>query len=578
MRLKKYLRWELVLALSLVGCTAAIPNRLGGQPAGVGSEAALPGEQVARGGSLYFQIRWPGPSAMRTQATQFNPDAVKIFIKKADGTEIQSQVLTRPTDGTFERTARFVLDPALKQVDVFAEAWGANNLLAKGKHLAVPVRDNTSTPVAIALDLVDQDGNQAGLDLRLAPELAMLHSLPELVARYSNLRDYGNSPELHELKSAIEATVGRVFGDHHGGGDGSSPHPSETPMSSPMPPAPYRVQSVQSTPFRLLSGPIQAVDLDGSVPTAMYWAGFRGAYAFTGGMTGLHSLDFNVTPTGSDQTTANVHAELDADAWLPEPDLTKVEKGYEGDATTESTRSIVLLGGMRPDFPTMKRGKLHLDVTPWGIAAKRGALDLQLDQVRDVSSTAFFQFLQSKASSSVGITRLPSHASIVAYTPTIAATADIKAADDFLGGQIRSNWRLLDKNGQPSYYDLALGVQERLGTVNGKPEIAGGDVAFALDDVALGLRLKGIVHVEASPPRVNIQANFVDITSNLVLGTLNYDLPIDAFGHVDFSRLASWPVLTVGDPTKPNAPRTSYRLTPGFFSGDTNGMIQVEVR
>ncbi|MNL35968.1 hypothetical protein D3C87_1580320 [compost metagenome] len=114
--------------------------------------------------------------------------------------------------------------------------------------------------------------------------------------------------------------------------------------------------------------------------------------------------------------------------------------------------------------------------------------------------------------------------------------------------------------------------------MNGKPEIAGADVAFALDDVALGLRLKGIAHIETSPPKVNIQANFVDITSNLVLGTLNYDLPIGGLGRVDFSRLASWPVLTVADPTKPDATRTSYRLTPGFFSGDTNGMIKVEVR
>lgn len=573
MRLKKYLRWELVLALSLVGCTAAIPNRLGSQPTGLGSDASLPGASIARGGSLYFKIRWPAPSGLRTQATQFNPDAVKIFIKKTDGTEIQSQVLTRPTDGTFERTAKFVLDPALKQVDVFAEAWGGDVLLAKGKHLAVPVRDNTATPVAIALDLVDQNGNQAGLDLRLAPELAMLHSLPEQIARYSNLRDYGHSPELMELKAAIEMTIGRVFGDHH---DDRlpSPMPSATPMSS----AGYRVQSLESPTFRLLSGPVQAVDLDGSTPIAMYWPGFQGAYAFTGGNTGLHALDFKVTPTGTDQTTANLHAELDAGAWLPERELTTIARGYEAGATTESTRSIVFLGGMRPDFQTVTRGKLHLDVTPWGIATKGGALDLALDQVRDVSSTAFFQFLQSKASASIPATLWPSHASIVAHTPTIAATADIKAADDFLGGQLKSNWRLLDKNGQPGYYDLALGLQERLGTVNGKPEIAGADLAFALDDVALGLRFKGIAHVEASPPKVNIQADFVDITSNLVLGTLNYDLPIDGFGRVDFSRLAAWPVLTVADPTKPDDTRKSYRLTPGFFSGDMNGTIQVEVR
>ncbi|HEY9900255.1 MAG TPA: hypothetical protein V6D00_13865 [Pantanalinema sp.] len=572
MRLKKYLRWELVLALSLVGCTAAIPNRLGSQPEAPGAETALPGAPVARGGNLYFQIRWPARAPLSTQAAQFDPDAVKVLIKKADGTEIQSQVLIRPTDGTFERTAKFTLDPALKQVDVFAEAYGADKLLAKGKHLAVPIRDNTSTPVAIALDLVDQGGGPSGLDLRLARELEMLYSLPQLAARYSNLAGYEQSAEMQELKAAIEATIARVFPDHR---DDRSASPAPDATFKPLS---YRVQSLENPTFRLVDAPFQAVDLVDGAPSAMYWPGFQGAYAFSGGQTGLHALDFKVTPTGQDLTTANLAGELEADAWVPEPGLTQIAKGYEAGASELSTRSIVLLGGMRPDYRTVRRAKLHADVAPQGLASKGGALDLELDQVRDVSSTAFFQFLQSKVQSPLPTSNWPSHAAIVAHTPTIAATADIKAADDFLGGQLKSNWRLRDKDGQPGYYDLALSVQERLGTVNGKPEIAGADVAFALDDVALGLRLKGIAHVETSPPKVNVQASFVDITSNLVLGTLNYDLPIDGLGRVDFSRLASWPVLTVADPTKPDATKTSYRLTPGFFSGDTNGMIKVEVR
>ncbi|MBO9541755.1 hypothetical protein J7643_14290 [bacterium] len=569
MRLKQYLRWELLLALSLVGCTAAIPNRLGGEAGAPGAAGTRLAEPVAQGGSLYFQIRWPGPR-LSTQAVQFNPDAVKVFVKKADGTAIQSQVLTRPTDGTFVRTARFTLDPALKQVDVFAEAWQADKLLAKGKHLAVPVRDNTSTPVAIALDLVDQNGNQTGLDLRLAPELAMLHSLPELAARYSNLRTYGTSPEFLEIKAALDATIARLFGDRR---DERAPSPSPTVAA-----APYRVQSLENPSFRLIDAPFQAVDLVDGVPSVLYWPGFQGAYSFSGGSTGLHTLDLAVTPAGQDLTTANLHGELDADAWVSEPNLMPIAKGYEPGATEVSTRSVALLGGMRPDFKTLRQGKLHLDVAPGGMAARGAALDLALDQVRDVSSTAFYQFLQSKVQSSLPTANWPSHAALVAQTPTLAATADIKAADDFLGGQLKSIWRLLDKDGKPGHYDLALGVQERLGTVNGKPEIAGADVAFALDDVALGLRLKGLAHVETSPPKVTIQASFVDIASNLVLGTLNYEVPIDSLGRVDFSRLASWPVLTVADPTKPDAPKTSYRLTPGFFSGDVDGTIQVEVR
>lgn len=581
MRLKKYLRWELVLALSLVGCTSVLPNRLlgpattnqpGGAPAGAPPVALS--TQANRTASLYLQVKWP--TLRQTQTLPQNTATIKVDIKQKDGTLVQHQDLTRPTAGSSTVTYQLSLDPALGKVDVFVQAVDGNGApVAKGQVLDVPVRDNTATAIAVTLDTVDAAGNDIGLTTRLAPEVALVKGLPGLAQRYSNLSSYGNSAEMVDLKRALALIFGQLMNGNKGPTTSATSATTATHYR-------YATQSLASPSFVFTGGaPFTSVDLSGSTPTNFYWAaGYQMAYAFNG-QGNNHTVDFNLgpTPSGSDPTTANLHAELNATNWIAEPNLIPSAYGYALGSSSLSSQSIVMFGGFRPDFPTIVSGKLHVDVTPNGNAAEKAGLDLALDQTRDVSNTAFFAFLQQKASASIPVTTWPGHGNLVVNTHTIGATADVKVGDDNLGAQASGSVRLFDKNGAPGLYNVGLGWQMRLGPVNGVTDIAGSDLSFVIDDVTTLLRLKGTAHLSMSPPALSIQAAFVDSVSNQVLGNVTYNLPIDANGKVDMSHLSSWPVLTVTDPTASGSAQTStYNLTPGFFSGQTSGEVTVVVK
>lgn len=625
MRVKHYLRWELLLALSLVGCTSVVPNRIGlpQQPTTGAAEVQSPVAPAGLnlGTRLLFQVRWPALPGYGAQAIPVNTAKIEVTIVKG-GLEpvaanvVKVEAMSRPTEGD-TTTATFNLDPALKVVDVHVRALAADGttVLSSGKRLGVPVRDNTTTGVTVTLsptgDLPEMD------QVRITDHLRLLRDLPVYFKDYDQLVRYPDSPEVKDLTSSLQTTFGewmpKPVQPTYPGGPMPSPYPSgyaPSPYPSDYKPSPnpdgtyptpgpdgasptpypsgdpnataYRVASryttmAAGTPERLYnpSNPSQGMEiLDGQFQK-LFWPGYVASVTYSEDGT-KHALQAQVSPEqgGGDGTSASLQAELSATSWVVEPSLSPMmDFLLEPQGTERVNRQVTFLGGKGPVDATITGGKLALSVIPKGNTANVFSFGASADTFRDISNTPLYLAMTEKSVSSRQVTVAPRHAQLVANAPSAAATADVTVNDDLLGLKSRVDLRLRKNAGGFGAFLVELGGSMRLGPIGDHTEPVGGNAGFSLLDAAQQLRLEGSVQVQRMPFKATAIARFVDVPSNTVIGTIDYVLPVDANGKVDMNHLDSWPVLKLVD-----SQNSQFRLTPGFFSGETNGFVRVDVR
>lgn len=595
MRVKQYLRWELLLALSLVGCTSVVPNRIGlpSAPTKGAAEApssvAVPGLNL--GTRLLFQVRWPAKPGYDAQALPGGTEKIEVKVVKGGldpavaASLVKAETMNRPTQGD-TTTATFNLDPALKEVDVYVQALSASGtMLASGRHLGVPVRDNTSTGVTVTLVPSEEvTAVEEQLKIRVADHLALLRDLPVYFKDYDQLVKYSDSAEGSDLISSLKTTFGEWLprgSEAHETKPSESPGPdgSPSPDASPKPVA-YRVASrytTQSVPERLFnpSNASQSMEVLAGALQKLYWPGYVANFTYSEDAT-KHALQVEVLPDlgGGDGTRANLQAELSATSWETEPSLTPTMDFLL--SPTESnrvTRQVTFLGGKRPVDSTINGAKLAFTVVPKGNSVNTFSIGVAADTMRDISNTPLYLALTERNVGARQVTRAPKHVQFTAMTPPVAATADLTVNDDFLGLKSKTDLRFRKNAGGFGAFLLELGGTMRLGPIGDHSEPVNVNVGFTLLDPAKQLRLEGSLQVQRIPFKALLNARFVDVPSNTVVGTIDYNLPVDATGRVDMNHLESWPILKLVD-----TQNTPIRLTPGFFSGETNGFVRVDVR
>lgn len=599
MRVKQYLRWELLLALSLVGCTSVVPNRIGlPQPSTTAAEV----QPVAPAGlnlgtRLLFQVRWPAQAGYNAQT--ISPDTATIEVKivkggmdpAAAGAEVETQTMTRPEAGFGDTTtATFNLDPALKTVDVYVRALRLDGSeSSSGNRKGVPIRDNTTTGITVTLL---PGGNLPDMDkLRIADHLRLLNDLPNYFKDYDQMVHYADSPEVKDLTSSLQTTFGEWMPQPKVYDPTPMPiDPTYNPSPDPTttggtPLAPYRtarygIQAVTPGSGRLQnpSNPSQMMDVQNYLFQKLYWTGYEGTFNYSEDLL-KHSLQVNVVPStagGGDGTSATLRAELSASSWVTEPSLTPMIDAWvvDGTATSSVTWPITFLGGKKPaDANAVTGGRVRFDVTPKGNTANTFSFGLAADTFRDISNTPVYLAATEQSSASRQVTMAPKHVQLTAFAPSAEATADVTLNDDLLGLKSRTDLRVKKNTGGIGAFLLDLGGSMRLGPIGDHTEPVSGNLGFALVDTVQQLRLEGTVQLQRVPFKATFAARFIDVPTNTVIGTIDYDLPVDANGKVDMNHLSSWPVLKLMD-----AQGSQFTLTPGFFSGETNGYVRVDVR
>lgn len=618
MKLKQYFRWELVLALSLVGCTSVVPNQLG-LPSLTKGETSGANSVAAKKSSLFFQVRWPERKGFQTQEIPDLTKALEVSVKAKDGTPIDSKTITRPTDGSNLSDVVFNLDPTLKVVDINVRALDdAGNEVAFGQKLDVQIRDNTATGVTVTLIAGTTQQAKDQLQIEINRKLVLLHDVKNYFSRFDQLAKYGESPEVKDLNGSMQAMFQSwPFKDksrdqgyytpapyYPGDGTEPSPYPSDGSYQTPPPDGTtttrYGVRTIAALnpdgTTRLVNPNDSTVYLDflDGVAKKLYWPGAIAALEYLD-EGALHKA--GVLITGNDQTTAELKLGVTAGTWVPEASLkTELDGLIDGQP---ATASLTFFGGLKPDERSITLVTVGASVVPKGIQANRFHLGAVLDTPRDVSGSPLFRIAQQAAPKpyypsptapvagypSTGYpspgypggnygpqqpmlpSYLPTHARFFAHAPAAQATADVRLSDDMLGVQSRTELRVRDNLGAFSSFLLELGATAQTGTVGGQPAIVSGDFGFSLVDKKEELKLEGVVHGDMTTQKAIIQARFVDVPSNTVLGTL--DWTFDPKG--DPNHLAYWPELKLQD-------GNSYRLTPGFFSGQTTGNVRVDVR
>ncbi|HEY9854879.1 MAG TPA: hypothetical protein V6D05_04015 [Stenomitos sp.] len=610
MRLKKYFRWELVLALSLVGCTSVVPNRLGLPQLTKDSSGAS--SVVTQKSSLFFQVRWPERAAYQSQEIPQEAESLEVTIKAKDGTPIDRKSIARPTNGTSVSDVVFPLDPTLKLVDVFVRALdGSGNEVAVGKVLDVRIRDNTATGVTVTLVKGSAANAQLEIDARINQQLTLLHNIQNYFSRFDHFKTYGDSPEARDVNAAVQAILEHFpFKPHNEPAPyytpdpNYSPDPNQTPMPGDLRTASFggfglhtysggigvRVSGT-STPVRLFNpnDSTQYMDILNGVMTNLYWPGYVLTHTYQD-LGGTHTADFAVAPAaqGGDGSSADLNVAVTAGNWIPEPALTVMLDGLVNGQ--QATQSVTFFGGLRPDEHTLSSVKVGASVTPQGLDAKSFRLSGALDGFRDLSASPFYRLIQENMAPKVYPTGsatnypgsatdypgsqpvalpayLPTHALIQAQVPSAQATSDIRVTDDLMGLQTKTQLHLKDNDGNFSDFLLELGANAKIGTVGGRSAVVSGDVGFALTDQKEFLKLEGVVHVDPATGKAVISARFVDVPSNTVIGNLDWTFDSKA----DPNHIAYWPELRLQD-------GKTYRLTPGFFSGQTTGDVRVDVR
>lgn len=569
MRYGQYLRWELLLAVTLVGCSSVVPGRVGLPDLTRNATSQGPGTggnyQAAHTSELFLSIRWPEQAAYNAQTIPSETTKLTFTVLAKDGhTVVGPQDVNRPSTET-KSNVSLKVPTSLGVVDLRVEAKKADGgVVAIGEALNILLRDNTATGVSVVLK-----ANASAIEVRQDRQLVLLKDLKSYVERFNHLPNYGRTEEYKDIAAAADALF------KHSGLFYSSQPSTTIGYAS----APYRI--IQATMEHMVMEPLSAtrsVDILGSELQKLYWPGYQLGMAFTGGAP-THTLDLTFNPDAtygpSDGSLLKAHGELTAGSWLSEPLMCNDLTGFV--AGNPATRSIVLFGGERPDLATITAIRANGYLDPKGNLVKRVGGEAFVDRFGDVTASEFYKvMLDMAATTSLPVTSVPLRGHFLGFTPSMAATADLNLADNLAWGNLRTEAKIKDKFASPANFSLEATASPRFGLVAGKRAIVGVDLEYALTDRIEQLRVEGTAEVALSPvgyhplSKVKVFARVIDVPSGDRMAWMDYDMPIGPDGYPDVYRSAYWPTLHFKDGTE-------HHFTPGFFTGESTGSVSVGV-
>ncbi|MBO9541760.1 hypothetical protein J7643_14315 [bacterium] len=605
MRTKRILRWEILLALGLVGCTAVAPSRIGppstSTAQGPEASAIAPAHHTS---SLILRIRWPERQGLATQAIPNATEKIVVTILGPNGAKVHEKTAQRPAAGQLNTptTLTFDLDPALGSVTLEAVAYGPGNTrLAEGRQANIRLLDNVALGVSITLT------DTGALQVVYANQLALVKNLEGYMERFHDFANYERTSEGEAIKGAFDRVLGRrTLGDllrpysPPPEDEGGFPMPSEG-----VPPAgPERLWEVGVEPeFEGSWG----VDLLGRSLLALYWQGytspdawanFKGDWQLSRPDPQRWQLDVNGAPDSfggqySDQSTFALRARMDAGQWTDTPWGTRFLRGSNDGPFV--TRIIDLFGPKTPVFGTMGAFSLDFDLTPNGDAARAYSYRFEADSFRSSASVPvalntelggpvdlLWDLLRDPIFSrltdlSTHLPALPGRVSIVSHYPSLQSTMSmaVRSASTI---DLNVAARLKDNAGARVTFPVAMSFSPTYAFEQGKRKLATNKVHFEVADSQQQLKLVG--DFEQGPTVMTLHAQIVDTSgrqTNTLLATLDHTWNKHPNGGFDFSRIADFPLLVVNDDPD-ESKRTRYRLTPGFFNGDKLGHVSVEVR
>lgn len=583
MRLKRYLRWEFVLAATLVGCTSVAPNRIG-LPAST-SSSERPGEatgagklqsQAVRTSELVFKVRWPQAAGYATQLIPTDTQSLAITVLAKDKTVIGDPAVIQREAGKNTATASIAIPTSYGLVDVQVQAKdGAGKVVAAGLSRDVVLRDNTATGVIVELsEVVDE------IKIRQNQQIVLLKNLKTYFERYQDKINYFDpyrSPEWQAALGALGvATQNRM----------------EAFAWLPLVGVPYSPTAPRTVPVSSSTALERLVKLDD--PKTFYeivgtdlkkyawplgWATWDFARDGNRHTVNVHA-DATFPGGSSYTTTADFTTEVTADTWTPEPYFVQALHGLINGK--EATRSLVFLGGERPDYNTASYARTKLVLDSKTDVARHFDAEGFVDQFKSISGTDLDQVFRDIAGvNSPTEFRLPRHGRAIANAPSLAATADLHVDDALNNAALDMALRANDTFDMPGNFKLVISAVPTYGTLGGKRAITAAHLIYTLDDLNEKIRLKGTADVTFGfglTPAFRAKADILDLLAetDYVLGTLTYEMPY-LNGVPDANRWAYWPLLELNDHTDP-ALRTKIRVTPGLFSGESTGSLNLDVR
>lgn len=581
MRMKRILRWELLLALGLVGCTAVAPGRLGVQPPVTALGPAAPGAAGAvraPSTTLFLKIRWPAREGYAAQVIPTQTEAIVVSVLKS-GSVIKRHEQRRPAPGAEPvTTLSFDLDPGLEQVDLRVEGLdAAGKVLVRGEQLGVPLRDNTATGISVRLAY-------DGVTMRYERQLVVLNDLRSYVRRFGGVV----GPTGQDLATAFGALSER------------SPllplffRALLAPPDDAEPPAAPGSGEESPVEFGALfdNWDWQASAL-GSRLMALAWPGHHADWAFD---DATHRLDVAVRPSPGEEaqgTTADLFAQLEAGEWVPSPLVRLMLSGSAPDETWLS-HELHPLGEWQPATGSLSALRLGADVVPEGRQDRRVTLGFEArDFVASASVPYAASWFEVRPVAPVAARgeypgegpmpppqpgpfgeRVPTRLQLIADLPTARATASVQLSATTLS--LTAPLWLKDAMGSVSRFEARLDATPSAHVRSGRLRHFPDPLRFGFADPAEQLAFEGTVTFDMGANRARMVARILDTSERAdrkLLATLEQDWNLDANGDLRLERLRDWPVLTVNDEGQ-----RQYRLTPGFFTGEEAGHVTVEVK
>ena len=559
MKSKIIARWGLVVAVGLVGCTVGVPNIVETPKVPAGDAGLDAKEQPARQGNVVLRIQWP-LRGKTVQAIPAGADSIEIAVRTQAGKLLESQTVNRPEGDAPVSTISFQIAPSLGTVDIDVVVRGAGAILARGGKRGVPVRDNTSTGVSITLDTDDS------VTVRLARQLVLLKDMYHYFDRFQNWQQARSFPEV-----AVMEASGRAFLDAfnlHG------QRLFREVRTGTNPQALLGVTGARET-WHLPQEPALGFDFRDQEILRAFWPGYQLTQAFTPGPSSRRlALALSPDSPQGDQTVASVEVEVSA-PWVVDPQLQGTFAGLPTSGTTPALRSWSLFGGERPVFEgiTDLQGRAQVDPNGRGDLRFKGAF--KLSGIQEAGASPLMAALRhANPYTYYAWTRIPTQGEASFSMPSLQAAMTAALGADFQTGNVNLSLTPKDAQGATSTFKIAADVSVRLKKEAEKTLLDGGTLTFQIDDEMEDLRPKGTVTLATQPQQLVVHAEFVDVPTLTVIGTIDYEAPFDERGGLIQSKNETWPYLVLND-GEGGTPGTRIHLTPGLFTGKTTGGLSV---
>jgi hypothetical protein len=556
---KSIARWGLIAAVGLVGCTAGVPAIVK-EPASSSKEAATADAvPPAALGNLLMRIQWPS-RGITTQAIPAGADSIAIAVYTKAGQLLDSKTVTRPAGDAPVSNIRFQIAPSHGLVDIEVIVRGGSAILAQGGKKDVPVRDNTATGVSITLD------TEGSVAVRLDHQLVLLKNMYHYFDRFQNWQQARSFPEVAAMEASGRAVIDAF--NLHGQRLFREVRIGSNPQASRGVPGAREI-------WHLPHEPALGFEFRDLEILRAFWPGYQVAQTFTSGAT-TRRLGLALSPDSpqGDQTNANLEVEVSA-PWVVEPQLQGTFAGSPSSGASPALRAWSLFGGERPVFEGLTDLQGRAQVDPNGREDRRFKGAFKLSGIQEAGTSPLMAALRhANPYAYYAWTRIPTQAEGSFSMPSLQAAMTASLDSDFQTGRVKLSLTPKDGQGTSSTFTIAADVSVRLRQEAEKTLFDGGTLNFQIDDEMEDLRLKGKVTMATQPQQLLIHAEFIDIPTLTVIGTIDYEAPFDERGGLIQSKNETWPTLVLLD-GEGGTPGTRIHLTPGLFSGKTTGGLSV---